>query len=98
MAEVARGSAKIIQRTLELFGGPCKLNKAPLPPPPYTGCETRRLRPNSRGTWLHCRRPFFSDITDMRQHLPPEQFDRFHQLVGMVRAGRLAWKVHGVGA
>ena len=37
MAKVARGSAKIIQRTMELFGGPCKLNKVPLPPPPYTG-------------------------------------------------------------
>ena len=34
----------------------------------------------------HCRRPLFSDVADVRQHLLAEQFERFHQLVGMFRA------------
>jgi hypothetical protein len=34
----------------------------------------------------HCRRSLFSDVADVRQHLLAEQFERFHQLVGMFRA------------
>src|ERR1700719_404201 len=34
----------------------------------------------------HCHRPLFSDVADVRQHLLAEQFERFHQLIGMFRA------------
>src|SRR5437773_748177 len=30
--------------------------------------------------------PYFSDVADVRQHLLAEQFERFHQLVGIFRA------------
>ena len=34
----------------------------------------------------HCRRPLFSDVADVRQHLLAEQFQRFHQRAGVFRA------------
>ena len=40
----------------------------------------------------------FSDVADMRQHLLAEQFERFHQLVGMFRAGGLERQIDDAAA
>jgi hypothetical protein len=47
----------------------------------------REATPGSAG-----RRPLFSDVADLRQHLRAEPFERFYQLVGKPfrKPGRLA--------
>jgi hypothetical protein len=46
----------------------------------------------------HCHRPLFSDVADVRQHLLAEQFERFHQLIGMFRARGLERQIDDADA
>src|ERR1700736_2507170 len=42
--------------------------------------------------------PYFSDVADVRQHLLAEQFERFHQLVGIFRARGLERQIDDISA
>src|SRR6266446_757196 len=55
-------------------------------------------RGSSRNPAAICRLLLFSDVADVRQHFLAEQFERFHQLIGIFRARGLERQIDDAGA